>query len=758
MSIKLFRAIFVTVSQSNHNICNMKTKTVLLCCAFTLTILCNCALGQDNINLVPLPKSVKVNNGHFTLNENTCIVCSDRFNGEYLACILKNATKFPMPVKSETDCNNAIVFHNSTTYNIPYEGYELTVLPDKIEIRSSSSAGEFYAIQTLLQLLPPTVYGNATGWEKWEIPAVEIVDSPRFGYRGFMLDVSRTFFSADVIYKILDWLAFHKINKFHWHLIDDNGWRVEIKKYPLLTQKGAWRGPDEVLPPAYGSGNKRYGGFYTQKEIKEIIKYAADRNIEIIPEIDMPGHSKSIVATYPQARCDISNYTESVNGEAFNAWCVGKAEKSNFKMLDDIIKEIANLFPSKTIHIGGDEVNFNIWKECPHCQALMKEKNIKSEPELQNYFMERVGKIIKKYGKNMAGWDEIIAVDNLPDNSVAYAWNSAKKGKEAAEKGINVVTQVCQYLYFDMKYTPLERGHNWASITNLEKVYSFDPVGTLGVNKEEEKYILGPQGGLWCELLNRPARFLEYQTWPRNAALAEIGWTEQSLRRWSDFNERLSDKHYERMFNMGIAFRVPYPDVVYENHKLKVELPYQWMVVRYTTDGSEPTCNSPVYTGDIVTYEPQNFRFASFYKDILKSITVKASNLETEYLTPEVKVTASYDVNPKFPLSNLEDYAFKTYSRSKQSINKGDWVLYSFTQPVECSKITIEVGIPNITVYGLTDGHVEYSYDGISFVRGDNFTDNIAIIKPLKAVKAVKIVADGYSDGNNLSVQDLKIE
>ena len=362
-------------------------------------------------------------------------------------------------------------------------------------------------------------------------------------------------------------------------------------------------------------------------------------------------------------------------------------------MIDDIIKEIAALFPSKIIHIGGDEVNFSIWKECPHCQALMKEKGIKSEPELQNYFMERVGKIIKKYGKNMAGWDEIVAVNDLPDNSIAYAWNSAKKGKEAAAKGINVVTQVCQYLYFDMKYTPIERGHNWASFISSEKAYSFDPISTLGVTKDEEKYILGPQSGLWCELLNRPARFLEYQTWPRNAALAEIGWTNQSLRKWEDFNKRLSKKHYERMFNMGIAFRVPYPNVVYENHTLKVDLPYDWMVVRYTSDGSEPTCNSPVYTGDIVTYEPNNFRFASFYKDILKSITVKASNIKTDYIKPNVKVTASYEANPKFPLSNAEDYNFNTYSRSKRNIGNGDWVLYSFTEPVECSKITIEVGI-----------------------------------------------------------------
>ena len=212
----------------------MTIKKILLCCTITLTALCNSALGQDNLNLVPLPNSIKLNEGYFSFNENTYIVCSNRFNREYLAGILRTATKFPIPLKSVTGGNNAIVFYNSKDFNIPNEGYELRVLPNRIEIKSSSEAGEFYAIQTLLQLLPPTIYGYATGWEKWNIPAVEITDSPRFHYRGFMLDVSRTFFGTDVIYKILDWLAYHKINKFHWHLIDDNGWRVEIKKYPLL--------------------------------------------------------------------------------------------------------------------------------------------------------------------------------------------------------------------------------------------------------------------------------------------------------------------------------------------------------------------------------------------------------------------------------------------------------------------------------------------------------------------------------------------
>ena len=714
-----------------------------------------------DFNFIPQPQEVKLKDGKFTINDKTIIYYDNAFNGEYLKNLIDKATGYSIRCKeakkADKLCCNYIYIDTDNSYNIPQEGYKLEVTPKGVIIKASSQKGSFYAIQTLLQMLPTTIYGNATLFEKWEIPAVEINDAPRFSYRGAMLDVSRTFFELDFIYKFIDWLAYHKMNRFHWHLADDNGWRIEIKKYPYLTQKGAWRGPDEVIPSAYGSGNKRYGGFYTQEEIKEVVKYASLRNIEIIPEIDMPGHSKAVIGSYPQTGCDNKTHFVSVNGETKNVWCVGNQD--NYKMIDGIIKELASLFPSKIIHIGGDEVNMDNWKECSVCQSFMKEKGMKDETELQNYFVRRVEDIVAKYGKTSGGWDEILDGGELKDQTIVYAWKSVKRAIESVKKSQPTVLQVGEYCYLDMKQSPIERGHNWAGIVTLEKTYSLDPFGTFNISPEQEKLILGVQGGLWTELLNKPARFSEYQYFPRLCAISEIGWTEQKQREFDYFFYRLSKTHYERLFNMGIAFRVTPPEVTYAKNTLKVTLPYDWAVVRYTTDGTEPKNNSTIYTGDIVTYTPEKFRFATFYKDVLKSVTVSANNIATvEYLNPEVTIESSFGEDKRFPVKNITDYNFKNYWRTDRTGKNGDYVIYKFKEPVECSKIRIETGIPNIDLYGVTDGYIEYTYDGTNWIKGEQFTDNIASFIPDRAVKAVKIVFTDTTDALCVAIQDIKVE
>lgn len=740
----------------------MNLKTAIIAFAMTALPMVSTAQNKAEINLIPKPQNIITGEGFFKITPNTVIISQDKFSGHYLRDKLLKATKYNINVfeKVSNDINgkqNCFNISLSDNYNISKEGYELSVTSAGVFIKASDKAGIFYAVQTILQLLPPTIYGNATGWEKWEIPVVEIQDSPRFSYRGMHLDVSRTFFDKDVIYNYLDWLSYHKINTFHWHLTDDNGWRLEIKKFPFLTEKGAWRGPNEVIPAAYGSGNKRYGGFYTQEDVKAIIQYAADRNIEIIPEFDMPGHSKAVIGSYPHVGCDNTTEFISVNGEVKNVWCVGKAD--NYKMLDQIIKEVARLFPSKVIHIGGDEVNMDNWKECPICQAFMKEKGMKNEIELLNYFVRQLEKIVNKHGKVMAGWDEILDGGELRKDTRIYAWRSVEKGIESVKKGQPTVMQVAEYCYYDMKQTPLERGHNWAGIVTLEKAYSFNPIGNFQGAPQEQSLILGPQGGLWGELLNKPIRFMEYQNYPRTCALAEIGWTNQEHRNFDDFNDRLTKTHYERLFNMGIAFRLPYPNVVYENNTLKVTLPYNWAVVRYTTDGTEPTSCSTIYKGDIVTYEPQNFRFATFYKDILKSITVSAGNISTtNYLTPEVSIKTSFGEHPRFPMQNSTKYDFNKYWRTERKGKAGDFVTYNFAEPVACKKITVETGIPNIDLYGVTDGYIEYSYDGINFIKGDAFVENSAVLTPTEKVKAVRIVMTDLSDALTVCFQNLRIE
>lgn len=730
----------------------MTKRLLTLVSALLLSLLIN----AQNL-IIPKPVSEKAGEGHFVLNEKTVLNSNEKssFNINYLKGKLELATGYRLESKNRDE--NRISLMLVSDQNIKPEGYLLEINPSEIVIKAATSAGIFYGIQTLLQIVPASVYsGRSTAADNWNIASVSIEDYPRFGYRGMMLDVSRTFFDAQTVKKYIEWLAHHKINTLHWHLTDDNGWRIEIKKYPLLTEKGAWRGENEVLAPAFGSGKERYGGFYTQNEIKEIVKFAAERNIEIVPEIDLPGHSKAVTASYPNVACNHSDNSVSVQGEGQNVWCVGKEE--NFKMLENIMKELAKLFPGKYIHIGGDEVNYTAWDNCPSCAALKEREGMKTNEELLNYFVRRMEKIVEKTGKKMAGWDEILDGGDLHGETRVYAWRSVEKGIESVRKGQPTIMMPGAYCYFDMKYSPIERGHNWAGIVSTEKTYSLDPTGTAALNEEESKHIVGVQGALWTELLGWPAKFLDYQTFPRLTAVAEVGWSPQSIRKWDDFNNRLEKGHYNRMANMGISFRLPYPVVNYEDGAIRVKLPYEWAVIRYTSDESEPTALSPVYKGEIFTDKPEKYRFATFYKDDIKSITVTAENGGYRYLSPSVEITTNLEEGKHNKIHNLTDYKSDTYFRTTRRLAAGDYLTYTFAEPVKSSRIIVETGMPVVDFYWITDGYVEYSYDGAEFVKGEEFKRGTATIIPDKPVKAVRIKVTGPNDGYVAGFRDLKIE
>lgn len=711
------------------------------------------------VSIIPKPQKLSVGEGSFVIDNNTTLYSNEKSSSNvlYLSQILKKATGYSLPYQKNKPKSNYISFEIVKESQIPEEGYLLDIDLNGVSIKASHEAGIFYGIQTILQMLPPSVYsGRVSGNEKWELKSITIEDSPRFGYRGMMLDVSRTFFDAETVKKYIDWMSHHKINKFHWHLTDDNGWRIEIKKYPKLTSLGAWRGPGEVLSAAFGSGNQRYGGFYTQEQIKEIVNYAAQRHIEIIPEIDLPGHSRAVIASYPHIGCDGKDGGLSVQGEKNNVWCIGK--EANFKVLEDIIKELVVLFPSQNIHIGGDEVNYDAWTNCAHCNSLMKREGMEKPEQLLNYFVRRMEKIIERQGKHMSGWDEILDGGDLNKNTRVYAWRSVAKGIESVKKRQPTIMMPGEFCYFDMKQSPAERGHNWAGIVTLEKAYSLDPIGTANLNPQEANLIVGVQAALWTELLGWPPRFMEYQTYPRLAAIAEVGWTNVENKSWECFYNRVVSLHFERMYHMGIAFRVPPPDVDYQDGAVKATLPYPWAVVRYTTDESEPTIYSPVYKGEIITDKPQQFRFATFYKDELKSVTTAPKNAPYTFLTPKTTIETSIEENKKFPLSNLTDYKFSTYFRSAGKIKSGDYITYIFDEPVKAYRITIETGIPDISFYGVTDGYAEYSYDGINYIRAEDFYRGKTVIYPKNSVKSVRIIATEPNDGHILSLQDLKIE
>jgi hexosaminidase len=348
-----------------------------------------------------------------------------------------------------------------------------------------------------------------------------------------MLDVSRQFYTVDYIKRFIDRMAVHKLNRFHWHLADDTGWRIEIKKYPFLTSKGAWRGPGEVLPTTYGHAGQRYGGYYTQEDIREIVAYAAARHVEIIPEIDLPGHSKAAIASYPDILCDLTGEVElSIQGVSNNVWCA--SYEKNYQMLEDIVREMVRLFPSRYFHVGGDEVVTSQWASCTRCKAFMHEHNMEDPIEMQSYFVQRMQQILNKFDKTLVGWNEIMEGGELDrEKTVVHAWQSTEKINEATAAGYRVIAQPAQYCYLDMKHTPQERGMTWAAIFDTDKVYSFDPVETAGLNQAEASRVLGVQGGLWSELMNMPSNIAEYQVYPRLCALAEVAWSPRENKDWT---------------------------------------------------------------------------------------------------------------------------------------------------------------------------------------------------------------------------------
>ena len=746
-------------------------------------LLASCANDKSesvnaNLDIVPMPQEAVVclNEDAFLLNDKTVIVYDNeenQFNAEFLQSYLKNIFKKDLKINVETYRRaSETTISNSINLNIvdasecevsglanDNEAYLLSVSLDKIDIYALDAAGIFYGIQTLIQMMPDDIYSeDAKKIAEVDIPCLNIKDNPRFKYRGLMLDCSRTFFDMDYIKHLLNGLAHYKINNFHWHLADDQGWRIEIKQYPKLTELGAWRGADELLMPAYGSGNERNGGFYTQEEIKDIVRYAADRNINIIPEIDLPGHSKAVAVTYPEIVCDIDSKHLSVQGESNNVWCVGREE--NYVMLENIFKEMIELFPSKIYHIGADEVNMNSWRDCEVCQNLMKEKGMTELVELQNHFVRRVEKILAKYGKTMAGWDEILDGGDLLPMTIPYVWQNSERGIKSVKAGQPTVMQVSQYMYFDMKQSPDERGLKWAAIIPLDTVYSFDPIGNFELTEEEEKLVLGPQGGLWTEC-GQVEGYAHYQLFPKVLALSEIGWSAYEDRDLDYFKKRLYDSHIEKLYQMDFEFRVAPPTVKYEDGRLIADKDYDFLTIRYTDDKSTPTLESMEYTEAIMTETPENYRFATFYKE-RQSIARGAQNIDL-YHYQKPKTTITSNVPMEQDINVLVDYDMNTYCNTARPVEAGDYFLYTFESPVECKNILAGTGHYGLAIVGLPNARLEYSYDGENFIQGDDFVYDYfdgykAECQPEKAVKAVKIVVTGIGECEYAILQDLRIE
>jgi len=514
--------------------------------------------------IIPLPQQMELRAGVFRLAPDTKIVANfaSRQTARQFAAQLRESTGYPLKVSAKWGANravpDAILFTTGNVKtNLGAEGYELTVATHSVVVRAPTQAGLFYGAQTLLQLLPPEIFAtNTVTSADWQMPCVQIEDWPRFKWRGLMLDVSRHFFTKSEVETILNAMALHKLNMFHWHLTDDQGWRIEIKKYPRLTQISAWRagvgfGLDPASTTAYGPDG-RYGGFYTQADIRDVVKYASARHITIVPEIEMPSHAMAALAAYPQLNSTRGPFTVPLQaGDLHGTY--NPANDETFKFLDTVLAEVFQLFPGKYVHIGGDEVPKDAWKNNPSCQALMQREGLKNKEELQSWFTKRIEKYVNANGKTLIGWSEILQ-GGLAQNAVLMDWKGG--AMEAASAGHDVVRSPTAYCYLDFyqstNYVAEPRAAIWGGPLTLRKVYSFDPMPT-NLPPVLQSHILGAQGNLWTEQVPN-LQHAEYMIFPRECALAEVTWSDQNSRDWNDFQSRLKVDE-QRLDQLGVNYR-----------------------------------------------------------------------------------------------------------------------------------------------------------------------------------------------------------
>lgn len=575
----------------------------------------------NEYNIVPYPNHIVPQSGRFKLSKKVKVVVpTDQPEIKAIAdsfiTRVKQTSGLSMRLSTQKETTPSIHFMIEDA--LPKEGYTLSVNPDSIIVKASQPNGFFYAVQTLYQLLPPAVYGQAKVKDaEWSIPAVEIKDEPQFAYRGLMLDVCRHFAPTDYIYKFIDLLAMNKMNTFHWHLTEDQGWRIEIKKYPKLTEIGSKR--KETLIDYYFTNypqifdGKEHGGYYTQEQIKDIVAYAASKQITIIPEIEMPGHALAALAAYPELSCDSTKQYEVATtwGVFDDVFC---PSETTFTFLENVLDEVMALFPSPYIHIGGDECPKTAWKNSSYCQQLIKQLGLKDdttpsqvdgkkhtkEEKLQSYFITRMEKYLNSKGRNIIGWDEILE-GGLAPNATVMSWRGIEGGINAAKAGHNAIMTPGAFAYLDhYQEDPANAPTTIGGYNTLKRTYSYNPVPE-DADSLVKKHIIGIQGNLWREYMVNSER-IDYQAFPRAIAIAETGWTNASNKNWKHFCERmvttfdrldyLETKACRNFFEVNINTHAEKDQPI----KVVLECYHPDVEIRYTLDGSEPTTSSSLYT------------------------------------------------------------------------------------------------------------------------------------------------------------------
>ncbi|WP_224997860.1 glycoside hydrolase family 20 protein [Cesiribacter sp. SM1] len=587
---------------------------------------------EQAVSIIPQPLWLATQPGNFSLNANTRIYVDPKNAelekiGQYLASEIKAVSGvLPRVVQQSPARKSRNHIHLSLLNpvdSLGNEGYTLAIQPTGVRLTAKTPQGLFLGTQTIRQLLPATPTAAHI-----QLPALEIADKARFDWRGMHLDVSRHFFPLAFIKQYIDFLAMHKMNTFHWHLTDDQGWRIEIKKYPKLTEVGAWR--DSTLIGHYHKNfphqydGERYGGYYTQEQIREVVKYAQDRYITVVPEIEMPGHSLAALAAYPELSCTGGPFQAAQKWGIFeDVYCAGNEQ--TFEFLEDVLTEVFELFPSPYIHLGGDESPKARWKECPSCQARIKAENLEDEHELQSYFIQRMEKFVNANGRKIIGWDEILE-GGLAPNATVMSWRGTKGGIAAAKAGHYVVMTPATHVYFDHYQGDYEMEPTTiGGFTPLQKVYNYEPI-PAELTADEQKYILGAQANVWTEYMKTPEQ-VTYMSLPRMSALAEVLWTAADQKDWESFKQRM-EQQYMRFNAMGINYsKSAYdvrpeltPDFATRTVSVKLENDAAGTHIYYTLDGTDPTpATALAYTEPFILNKPALLKVGSFANNNLVS-------------------------------------------------------------------------------------------------------------------------------------------
>ncbi|WP_333876514.1 glycoside hydrolase family 20 protein [Flavobacterium sp.] len=587
---------------------------------FFFVLFCHLTFAQHTLPLIPTPKEIKPGNGFFVLNSET-IINADKnsFEAQYLKEVINQEFGLNLEIsqKATTSSKISLLTAVPDASKFTNETFYLSVDQNSAEISAVSNHGIFNGIQTLLQLLPIEKASVV------KLPIVQIFDTPKYAWRGMHLDCARHFFSVDFVKKYIDYLAMYKFNTFHWHLTDDQGWRIEIKQYPKLTDVGAWRNGSMV-----GHYNEqkydtiRYGGFYTQDQIKEVVAYAQQRHITVVPEIEMPGHAVAALAAYPQYSCTGGPFeVEKQWGVLDDVFC---PKEETFTFLENILSEVIALFPSEYIHIGGDECPKTRWKSCGHCQGLMKAKGLKDEHELQSYFIQRMEKFVNSKGRKIIGWDEILE-GGLAPNAAVMSWRGTEGGIAAAKEKHFVVMTPGSHCYFDhYQGNPQNEPLAIGGYTPVEKVYAFNPI-PKELSSEEAQYILGAQANVWTEYIASPEQ-VEYMIFPRMMALSEVLWGTSNPEKYADFEKRMIQQ-FTVLKQKGIQYSKALFEITSEvmpktgGHGVLFLLKSNQSgdSIRYTTDGTQPTAQSKSYDQPLEITKSQTIKATYFENGLAKS-------------------------------------------------------------------------------------------------------------------------------------------